>query len=358
MEFIHMVSPHDIAARIRLWETIGPQGPFTLEIYPTLRCNLNCLFCDTTDRHRPPVNELSTQRWLEIIDEASSLGVKQVYVLGGGEPLARSDTPIILERIKAHNLYGMLTTNGTLMSAELSENLINWGWNEIHFSIDGPTADIHDRLRGKTGSFRKTVRTICRLAQRKRRNGMSNPELVIHGVLTNQNIHVLPDFFELAHAVGVSRVDIDELIAYRPEQKRLVLSEEQRQMLPEIALEAATTAVKYGIKHRLNPYIESKDTKRGENQNIPIPTGKGLKAAPCLKAWHHLVIQADGRISPCCVLAGQGGDARDRSLEELWLGDSFLEKIRFGMKNKKPDKRCSECSWNILSHEANIRSEI
>ena len=83
------------------------------------------------------------------------MGVKQVYVLGGGEPLARHDTPLLLERIKQHKMAGMLTTNGTLMPAELSQKLIDWQWDEIHFSIDGPTPEVHDALRGQKGAFRK-----------------------------------------------------------------------------------------------------------------------------------------------------------------------------------------------------------
>ena len=66
-----MPSPEQVAARVRVWETDGPQGPMTLELYPTLACNLNCSFCDTTDRHRPPVDELSAERLLEIVDEAA-----------------------------------------------------------------------------------------------------------------------------------------------------------------------------------------------------------------------------------------------------------------------------------------------
>ena len=66
-----MSAPHEIAARIRMWEDHGPQGPMTLELYPTLSCNLDCAFCDTTDRHRAPVNELSTERLIEIVDEGA-----------------------------------------------------------------------------------------------------------------------------------------------------------------------------------------------------------------------------------------------------------------------------------------------
>jgi hypothetical protein len=57
-------------------------------------------------------------------------------------------------------------------------------------------------------------------------------------------------------------------------------------------------------------------------------------------------------------LAGSGGSVRDASVGEVWNRDPFLESIRSGMLNKKPTARCSECSWNILAHEAEIRRHL
>ena len=36
---------------------------------------------------------------------------------------------------------------------------------------------------------------------------------------------------------------------------------------------------------------------RGDTQ-IETPEGVGFKGAPCLKAWHYLVVQADGKPVP------------------------------------------------------------
>ena len=80
-----MTSPIEIANRI-LDANPNVPAPVTLEIYPTLRCNLDCQFCDTTDRHRPPQAELSPEEWKSIINEAAQIGTKQIFVLGGGEP--------------------------------------------------------------------------------------------------------------------------------------------------------------------------------------------------------------------------------------------------------------------------------
>ena len=97
--------PAAVAARIARWPTEGVQGPTTLELYPTLLCNLSCRFCDTTLRHRKPTDELSPERLLGLVDEAAAAGVGRVFVLGGGEPLLRRDaTPALLRRVKEHGM--------------------------------------------------------------------------------------------------------------------------------------------------------------------------------------------------------------------------------------------------------------
>lgn len=349
-----MPAPEQIAARIQQWGANGPQGPMTLEIYPTLACNLDCVFCDTTDRHRAPVDELSTERWLSIIEEAAAMGVQRVFVLGGGEPLLRKDTPVLLSRIKALAMEGILTTNGTRLTAPLAEKLIAWGWDEIHFSVDGPTPEIHDALRGQRGAFRRTIQAACRLSVLKRRLGLDRPRIALHFVITRKNVHTLSDMVRLAHALSAFRIDFDALIAYRPEQQRLVLTEQQSAALPQHAAQALALAESLGIATTLASFLTPGRPARGSTPPPSAP-GVGIKGAPCLKAWHYLTVDAAGKTSPCCVLAGEGGSAASGSLAELWRADPFLESVRAGMLEKSPLPRCQECSANILTHEAAIR---
>jgi MoaA/NifB/PqqE/SkfB family radical SAM enzyme len=330
----------------------------TLEIYPTLACNLNCRFCDTTDRHRPPVDELSRERWLEIVDEAAVIGVRRVFVLGGGEPLLRKDaTPAILDRIKERGMEGILTTNGTLLTPALSDRLLEIGWDEIHFSVDGSTAEVHDALRGQAGAFRRTIRAACRLAVAKRASGRQTPRLALHFVLTRENVDTLSEMVQLGAAIGAFRIDFDALIAYTPDQLSLRLTPEQEARVPALAEAAMAVADACGIVTTLENFRHPERLRRGERPP-PASSAPGLKGAPCLKAWHYLVVQADGRTSPCCVLAGQGGSVRDASVAEVWHGDPFMRSVREGMRAHNPLERCRECSWNILQHEAAIRAEL
>jgi MoaA/NifB/PqqE/SkfB family radical SAM enzyme len=353
-----MPEPAEIAARIRRWPAEGPQGPLVLELYPTLACNLSCRFCDTTDRHRPPVDELPTARLLELVDEAADLGVRRVFILGGGEPLVRRRaTPALMRRVKEHGLEGVLTTNGTLLDAALTRQLVETGWDEVHFSLDGATASVHDHLRGQAGAFRKTVRNACRLGQWARRSPGAIPRVAIHFVVMGPNLHQIPDMVRLAAAIGATRIDYDLLVAYRPEQQELALNADQLRALPAIAARARLDADNHGIATTLHLLEDPTIQARGDAPP-PLPDGEGLAGAPCLKAWHYLVVQADGRSSPCCVLAGEGGSAASQPLATLWREDPFLERVRNGMLAKQPLPRCRECSANILHHEAAIRREL
>lgn len=352
----HPGSPEFIAHRVAQWGQAARPGPVTLEIYPTLSCNLDCSFCDTTDRHRPPVDELSTERWLQLLDEAAEMGVRRVFVLGGGEPLARRDCPTLLRRITDLDLEGILTTNATLLTEPIAHQLVDSGWSEVHVSIDGPDAATHDALRGREGAFRRTVRNTCRLGLLARRAD-ARLRIALHFVITRTNWTTLPDMVRLAESLGATRIDFDDLIAYTPEQKALALSADERARLPAVAHEARLLAQQAGIATTLDHYATEPRPERGATR-VQGTSAPGVAGAPCLKAWHYLVVQADGRTSPCCVLAGSGGSVRDTPLARIWARDPFLTEIRDGMWHKRPHVRCQECSPNILGHEVAIRDAL
>lgn len=294
---------------------------------------------------------------LQIVDEAADMGVQRVFVLGGGEPLARRETPAVLRRVKEQGLEGILTTNGTLLGPSLAAQLVETAWDEVHVSLDGPEPAVHDALRGQRGAFRKTVQAACRLRVLRERQGALFPRLAVHFVLTNENWTTLPAMVELADAIGAKRLDVDALIAYTPEQRALCLSADEQAAVPAVAERALARASELGIASTLHHFLDTATLNRGETQLGQAP-GTGLDGAPCLKAWHYLVVQADGRTSPCCVLAGEGGSTRERSLREIWQGDPFLQRVRDGMSRQQPLPRCRECSVNILSHEAAIREAL
>ncbi len=332
-------------------------GPWTIELYPTLACNLDCRFCDTAPRHVKPVNELDEAHWLRIVDEAADLGARRAMVLGGGEPLLSPHAPALLQRIKARGLSGMLTSNGTLLTAPLRALLLDIGWDEVHLSIDGARARTHDDLRGRPGAFRRTVSHACRLRAERDHRGLAAPRIVIHSVLTRCNVDELAELARLAAAVGAERVELDALVAYRPEQLALQLGPAERARLPERVAEGLAAAREVGVATNYARFVDGRVTERG--QHAPRGgAGEGFGAAPCLKPFHHLAVTADGHLSPCCVLAGEGESLRDKPVAEAWSTSAYLSRLRAGMLRGVATGRCAECSENILVHERAIRARI
>ena len=297
---------------------------------------------------------MSLSEWLTLIDQAVDAGVEQFFVLGGGEPFLKKGILDILRAIKSKNCYGMLTTNGSLIDHQVSDALIDMRWDEIHFSIDGDNPQTHDKLRGQQGSFRKAVQSACRL---RTIHEDFSPRIVIHTVITNQNHTQLTGIIDMAHALGAKRVDFDALIAYRPEQKSLLLSNTQQQELKSEAQRALLRAQELNIESTLENFTRQERTERGAIPPTALPK-EGKLGAPCLKPWHHLVIGHNGRTAPCCVLSGEGPSIRDSSFLDFWHNSDYFTRLRRSMYNHTPTKRCAECSWNILRHEEQIRSHL
>ncbi|HOX22238.1 MAG TPA: radical SAM protein, partial [Elusimicrobiales bacterium] len=172
--------------RAKEWFAGRPQGPVYAELYPTMSCNQNCLFC-RRQTYFPPVprgKELSDERLLRLVDELAGLDVLEVCIKGGGEPLLRRN---VLEHaaktFSKAQVRGQLITNGTLLDEKLAGLLADNNWMEVCFSIDSPDPHTHDYLRDRPGSHEAALKNLRGLAAAKRRVGRKFPVIKINMVI-------------------------------------------------------------------------------------------------------------------------------------------------------------------------------
>ena len=149
----------------------------------TGRCNMKCLFCEWWKTDRP---ELPTKKALAAIDAVCSLGVP-FFDLSGGEPFLRKDLSGLAKRAASHGCLVSMNTNGTLLNekrlSEMADVL-----DLVVVSLDGPK-DVHDKIRGVTGTYDKAIKAIRLLKAHGIKVG-------INSVATPWNIDVLPGFIE------------------------------------------------------------------------------------------------------------------------------------------------------------------
>src|SRR5712671_3491681 len=91
--------------------TIEISNPLALIAELTHRCPLHCVYCSNPLELQSRGNELSTEVWSRVFQEAASAGVPQACFTGV-EPLARPDITRPVRNAHATSLYVSLITSG------------------------------------------------------------------------------------------------------------------------------------------------------------------------------------------------------------------------------------------------------
>jgi MoaA/NifB/PqqE/SkfB family radical SAM enzyme len=117
--------------------------PLVCNYYLTLRCNARCTFCDCWQH---PGKTLADPQTVHTnLRQLPAAGVR-IVDFTGGEPLLHPELPSFLKGAKACGLLTTVTTNGLLYPRIGRE--IRGLVNLLHISLDGASAETHDRLRG------------------------------------------------------------------------------------------------------------------------------------------------------------------------------------------------------------------
>ena len=80
----------------------------------THRCPLGCPYCSNPLALEGRTQELDTATWARVFKEAAALGVLQVH-LSGGEPTARRDLDVLVERAAKAGLYTNLINSAVML---------------------------------------------------------------------------------------------------------------------------------------------------------------------------------------------------------------------------------------------------
>lgn len=139
----------------------SPASPKVAWLEPTDKCNLFCVHCYAESRSNLKDEELSTEKWLSIIDELNEIGIQQV-VFTGGEPLLRTDFFQLLNHacIKKGFHFIQILTNASLFSPSPLLNLIAEKGIGVGLSFYSNKSGVHDCVTRTPGSWDKTVKGI------------------------------------------------------------------------------------------------------------------------------------------------------------------------------------------------------
>lgn len=349
----------EITERLKVWRDGGRAGPLRMELHPTDRCNLRCIFCWRAASENKNFLEMSERRLLKIPEEAAGLGVKEWVVSGGGEPLMRKETTLkVLKSIKQYGMWGLLTTNGTLLKERDAEFLVKIGWDQVQISIDAPDEKTNDHLRGD-GSFKGATEAVKTLRKVRDNLKSSKPFIGFNTILNRLNYNKLDNMVKLANDAGAELVYFEPLYpGYTSE--RLALNDEENEKFKKYVKKVSKTAKELGIGTNVETFLETQlidKTYFGKTIMKEVKDLKnGLLSSPCFRPWYLMGIKATG-FAGCCSTFEAGEFINNKSLEDAWFGKVF-NRLRGDMKKKDIPSYCSKCSVVVLTENRELRKML
>jgi radical SAM protein with 4Fe4S-binding SPASM domain len=312
---------------------------------------LTCAHCRRLESDEAAFKDLSTAQAKNLIEQLAELGRGQpmmpVLVFSGGEPLCRDDLFELVTHAKSAGITPALATNGTLIDAKVAEQIRDSGIVRIAVSLDGATAEVHNKLRQLEGSFERALEGIKHLRQK-------DLSVQINITLTKHNAGQLEKVYELAKSVGAVAVHIFMLVPVGCGQvlaETDMLSPEQyEQKMIEICqldgrgeLQMKVTCGPHyeRIIRQQGLYQERKKTSH-KSGSVPGRQGHGGPSRGCLAGLGVLFVGHQGDVFPCGYLPVKCGNVLEQNLSEIWYGNKDLGRMR---NSSILEGKCGNCGY-------------
>ena len=165
-----------------------PWVPLYIYLVIANKCNLKCKQCDIWKEEFPTEDELSLEEVKHILLDIKKWLGRFYLSISGGEPFLRKERVLKITKFASSNDINVSTvSNGTLITPQLAEEIIEAGFSELIISLDSLNPSIHNYIRGTTFAYKKTIEGIENLIDARNRYN-SSLKITIHTILMQVNL--------------------------------------------------------------------------------------------------------------------------------------------------------------------------
>jgi MoaA/NifB/PqqE/SkfB family radical SAM enzyme len=261
------VDPEKYDAYRKLWDDVSnlrtvTDFPLQIDFELNYSCNFTCPMCTwnaESTENKGKATWFDFEVYTEVIDDAVSKGLKSVRLNYINEPLIRKDiTKFISYARKAGILDIYFSTNGSLLSDEMSRELINSGLLRLQISLDAHTKETYEKIR-TGGNFNDVIKKVLRFLEIRNEMNVKLPTLRVNFVKTETNKDELDDFVNFWEDKADS-IGIQDLVGIMDG---------------------------YG--------------KKSDEELQKMSLSNDFK---CAQPFQHLTLRYDGTVLPCCAFYG------------------------------------------------------
>ena len=315
----------------------------------TGKCNLNCLHCFNAKDNAPLNSELSYEDIIDILDQASGIGI-HAFTITGGEPLVHRRFLDIIKAIYERNMYVFeLNTNGLLINQKMLDEFKALGCDPlIKISFDG--IGYHNWIRQHPKAEDLTIKAIKLCIK----NGFRVKAQV---QVNRKNVDVMMDTAKLLNELGVDEMRIIRTTEAPRWEKNSPQSSLPIEEYYEEMLKFAKAYTKSEMEMvvdiwqfmRLYPRLKAYDLVPiacNKNEfNIRIPMCKGNRGM--------IAVSSSGEVVPCLQMSGyfieKGislGNLFKTPLKELVKDSPYLDLAMAPLfKQIIENDKCANCKY-------------
>lgn len=310
----------------------------TIEI--TQQCPNQCVYCSSLSCPNKTTC-LSTEKILEVVDDAVALGCKSIS-LSGGEPFLHPGLVQIVNHIAKHGVQCFIYTSGIciehgnprFLRVEILEEL-RGKVSKYIVNVEAADEATYDKIMGTSFHGFAMMKQFISEA-------VAIGEVVeAHFVPMKLNYQQIPSIVEMCKGLGVSRVSFLRFVAQgrgRENVEQLLLEKEE-------AIEA----------RRLMNQCASNNA---EGVRLGIPFSDCCHRVNCLTGTAKLNIRYDGNVYPCeafkndqleQIITVSVDNVNKGSLKDIYTNSQYLAEVRKEHQSYLDVNTCETCFAQYLS---------
>lgn len=268
-------------------DTVVPYPPDQVDLDISNRCNLSCITCfHSIDRFRP-FPDMTLETFRKVLDQAED--VSSTITFGNhGESFLHKEILTMIREVKERGFFLNVINNGTLLTRERAQALIDYGVDRVSFSLDSVDPDIYPKVR-RGGKLKKTLSNILNFLKMNYEQGL---EIFTNISAVNSRL-----------ALG-SKIDIRDFFSTLP--VHVIYTSDILNFHDMLDIRAETKFVQRGYENITDP------------ENIPV----------CLNGFDRILIRPNGNVSLCPIDWDSVhilGNIHDSSYAELWNNEKARE---------------------------------
>lgn len=303
--------------RTKLSDVIPLDTPYIIQIFPVYACNFRCNYCihSVNVEKRGFISEkvfIDFEIYKKCIDDLCQFPrkIKMLRFAGTGEPLLHKDIAKMIKYAVDKDISDSIeiVTNGSLLTKEIADKLIEANLSKLRISIQGINSIKYKETIGLEFNFDKFIDNLTYFYNKK-----NNTKVYIKIIDCALEKNEQKQFFDIFG-------DICDEIAIE-------------HLLP------AVSQIDYSV-------VSKEETKLTQNGLIL----KNYEVCP--QPFYLMQVNPEGNIVPCCAMETTAvlGNCKEESMYNIWNGEKYKNFRKNQLtKQKNNYSVCRKCKQYVYA---------